>query len=196
MEADHRGNLVKIIKKRILRKAVLNELKAQKEASRRGKSLAIKKRLFSLKEFKRAKRILLYVGKHYEIDTKPIIKEALEKGKRIFLPVTDLTGKRLIISEILDFPRDTELGPYEIYQPTAVRINSAPKEAVDLVVLPGIAFDKKGNRLGHGAGYYDRFLKDIPKATPRIALAFDFQVQDADIPTLATDIPVTRIITN
>jgi len=184
------------VKKDIIRKRVLKELKSQKEESRRQKSLAIKDNLFGSMEFKKAKRILLYAGKSYEVDTKPIIKEALEKGKRIFLPVTDLKGKRLIISEISDFQKDTELGPYGIYQPVAGRIKDAGPDTLDLAVLPGVAFDKKGNRLGHGAGYYDRFLKDIPYDTPKFALAFDFQVQDADIPTLASDIPVTRIITN
>ena len=185
-----------MIKKSIIRKTLLDKLKSQKEETRREKSLAIKKKLFTLAEFKKAKKILLYVGKHYEVDTTPIIKEALQIGKRIFLPVTDVIGKRLIISEISDLEKETEIGPYGIYQPKSNHLKAAPSQELDLLVLPGVGFDKKGNRLGHGAGYYDRFLQDIPHNIPRISLAFDFQVLDEDIPTLSWDIPVTLVITN
>lgn len=185
-----------VVKKDIIRRRVLNELKAQKEEQRRKKSLAIKEKLFDSEEFKKAKKILLYVGKDYEVDTKPIIKEALQKGKRVFLPVTDTKGKKLTISEVSDIERDIESGPYGIYQPKAGCTVESRSETFDLLILPGVAFDKSGNRIGHGAGYYDRFLKDIPHEIPRISLAFEFQVQDEDIPAFAYDIPVTRVITN
>jgi 5-formyltetrahydrofolate cyclo-ligase len=152
--------------------------------------------MFRLEAFKKAKKILLYVGKYYEVDTKPIIKEVLKIGKKVFLPVTDPKGKKLIISEISDLESDTELGPYGIYQPDANCKRLMRLDALDLLVMPGIGFDKKGNRLGHGAGYYDRFLKDIPHNVNRIGLAFDFQVPSEDIPILANDIPVTSVITN
>ncbi len=183
-------------KKEVIRKKVLLKLKSQKEEDRRQKSLAIRKKLFNLTKFINAKKILLYVGKSYEVDTVPIIKETLKKGKRVFLPVTDIKGKRLIISEISDLEKDTEIGPYGIYQPNTKRKKDIDPQDLDLLILPGIAFDKRGNRLGHGAGYYDRFLKDIPYNIPRISLAFDFQMLDEDIPIFACDIPVTRVITN
>ena len=179
-----------------IRKTILEKLKAQREEDRRQGSLALKEKLFNLGEFKKAKNILLYAGKYYEVDTIPIIKEALKKGKRIFLPVTDVKRKRLIISEISDIKKDTELGPLGIYQPKRACKRLLRPQKLDFLVLPGIAFDKKGNRLGHGAGYYDRFLKSIPHNTPKVCLAFDFQVQDEDIPTLSHDVPVTKVITN
>ena len=184
------------VKKNLIREKVLKELKAQKEEDRRQKSLAIKEKLLCLAEFKKAKKILLFMGNYYEVDTAPIIKEALENRKRVFLPVTDTKGKRLILSEISNIEKDIEKGPYGIYQPKAACKQEPRPETLDLVVMPGIAFDKKGSRIGHGAGYYDRFLKDIPHRIPRISLAFDFQVQDEDIPAFAYDIPVTRVLTN
>lgn len=191
MESEERR-----IKKGALRKCLLEKLKSQEEEERRQKSLAIKERLFNLEEFKKAKKILLYAGKSYEVDTAPIIKEALKTGKRIFLPVTDVKRKRLIISEISDLEKDTQLGHFGIYEPAAACREKPQPEAPDLVIVPGIGFDRKGNRLGHGAGYYDRFLKGIPHNIPRIALAFDFQMLSGDIPTLSHDIPVTKVITN
>lgn len=182
--------------KSIIRKSVLNKLKLQKEEDRQQKSLAIKNKLFKSKGFGKAKNILLYVGKCYEVNTSPIIKEALEKGKRIFLPVTDFKRKRILISEISDLETDTNLGRFGIYEPKAGIKRSLTGVALDMVVVPGICFDAKGNRLGHGKGFYDRFLKKIPKTTPKVSLAFDFQVLGTDLPTLSHDIPVTELITN
>ena len=179
-----------------IRKSVLKKLKLQKEATRYKKSLAIKRKLLSLKEFKIAKKILLYAGKPYEVDTSLIIKEALKKRKRVFLPVTDTKRKRILISEILDLEKDTCLGCFGICEPKAALKPKAAPEKLDLVVMPGVAFDRNNNRIGHGAGYYDRFLKCIPYKIPKLSLAFDFQVLDEDFPTLSHDIPVTRIITN
>lgn len=182
--------------KSIIRKSILEKLKLQKEADRRQKSLAIKKKLFESKDFKKAKKILLYVGKRYEVDTSPIIKEALKKGKMIFLPVTDYKRKRILISEISDLEKDTNLGCFGIYEPKARLKRSGSPGDLDMVVVPGICFDRKGNRLGHGKGFYDRFLKKIPDTTSKISLAFDFQVLDTDLPTLSYDIPVTELVTN
>ena len=179
-----------------IRKSIIEKLKFQKEEIRRQKSLAIKKKLFRLKDFKKAKKILLYVGKAYEVDTSPIINEALKNGKRIFLPVTDVKRKRLIISEISDLKKDTELGCFEIYEPKACRLKKARANLLDLFIVPGVAFDRKRHRIGHGAGYYDRFLKNTSPEIPKVSLAFDFQVLGEDIPTLSYDIPVTRIVTN
>lgn len=187
----------KIIRsKRSIRKRILKKLKSQKEENRINKSFLIKKKLFRLGCFNKAKKVLLYAGKDYEVDTFPIIKEALKKGKKVFLPVTDVKRKRLIISEISDIEKDTSLGCFGIYEPKRRRLKKARPDTMDLMVVPGIAFDRHKNRIGHGAGYYDRFLKGVPRSIPRVSLAFDFQVLDAELPTLSYDIPVTRIITN
>ncbi len=179
-----------------IRKTALKQLKSQKRQDRRKKSLAIKKKLFSREEFKNAANVLLYAAKSYEVDTIPIIKEAIKKGKKVFLPLTNVQGKRLTISQILDMDKDTHIGPWGIYQPKDVSGKYAPPADIDLCVVPGVAFDKKGNRLGHGGGYYDKFLKDIPRSAYLIGLAFDFQIKQDGIPALAKDIPVNRVITN
>lgn len=187
----------KIIRsKSAIRKRILKKLKSQKEESRTNKSFLIKKKLFRLGCFKRAKKVLLYFGKGYEVDTLPIIKEALKKGKRVFLPVTDTKRKRLIISEISDIEKDTSLGCFGIYEPKRRRLKTARPETIDLMVVPGVAFDRHKNRIGHGAGYYDRFLKSVPRRIPSVGLAFDFQVLGAGLPTLSYDIAVTRVVTN
>jgi 5-formyltetrahydrofolate cyclo-ligase len=92
----------------------------------------------------------------------------------------------------------TELkaGTYGIPEPPDVPQNCLNADELDLVVVPGVAFDRSNNRLGRGAGYYDRFLLELPAATPTIALAYDLQVVDA-LPGLEPhDRPVKFVITN
>lgn len=100
---------------------------------------------------------------------------------------------RMIASLVGDLTKELTLGPYEILQPKTRYIREIPVKKIDLVVVPGLAFDRQGRRLGRGGGYYDAFLAKVPARTPRIGLAFDFQVLKA-LPVLSHDISVTRII--
>ncbi|GAG04630.1 unnamed protein product, partial [marine sediment metagenome] len=103
-------------------------------------------------------------------------------------------GRRRIIASLLeDSEKELESGPYGILQPQSRYIREMPAEKIDLAVVPGLAFDKSGRRLGRGGGYYDKFLASLPLATPRIGLAFDFQLVK-DIPVLSHDVCVTRVI--
>ena len=82
-------------------------------------------------------------------------------------------------------------GPYGVRQPSARTGVSLSK--LDVVVVPGVAFDRRGNRLGRGKGYYDRFLKKLPKKTHRIGLAFDFQILPA-MPVSRHDLGVDKVL--
>ena len=99
----------------------------------------------------------------------------------------------MIASLVKDLRRELSPGPFEIPQPKKKCIREVPYESIDLVIVPGLAFDRQGNRLGRGAGYYDKFLAKLPKETPRIGLAFDFQVLK-DLPTLSHDISVDKVV--
>ena len=136
---------------------------------------------------------MLYIGKSYEIDTEEIVKQALKQGKRTIVPVTSLSEKRIIPSEIKDFDKELEEGPFGIKQPKLEYMRPVPINDIDMIITPGVAFDEKGNRLGHGAGYYDAFLKDKKQPTQTVGLAFNFQIVET-IPILPKDIPVQRII--
>jgi len=158
------------------------------------KSAIIKDRLFNEEEFKRARVVMFYVSLQDEVDTFIMIDEALKAGKRIAVPVILKEEKRLIAGEIHNRLEDLESQHFGIYQPRQDRVKEVPLNDIDLVVVPGVAFDRKNIRLGRGHGYYDRFLSGLPKRTRTIGLAFDFQVME-DLPQDPHDVPVSKIIT-
>ena len=135
---------------------------------------------------------MFYVSMDGEVDTVPMIIETLKMGKRVAVPVTVLSEKKLYPAEISALKELSE-GHYGIMEPKLESIRGVPLEEIDLVIVPGLAFDYKANRLGRGKGYYDRFLKSLPAKTPCLGLAFDFQVVE-DLPVLQHDQPVFRVI--
>ena len=184
---------VTISKKDKIRKETLERLHSQGSFDKKRKSAEIKNKLLNDSAFKSSQTIMFYVSKDYEVDTEAMIKEALKMKKRIAIPVT-LTGeKKIIPSEIKNPEAELEKGPFGIKQPKKEYIRPVPTDEIDLVITPGVAFDNKGNRLGHGKGYYDSFLKTLPAKTLTVALAFDFQVV-GEVPTLSWDVPVKKII--
>ena len=177
-----------------IRKAILAKLRSQDEAERAVKSDMIKRRLFKEKCFKNAKAVMFYVSKSYEVDTSLMIEEAFKKGKRVIVPVTKPKEKKLIPSEIKYPNKDLVEGLFGIREPKKECLKAVDIKDIDMVIVPGIAFDDKGNRIGHGQGYFDGFLRYLPKKTPAIGLAFKLQLVRR-IKALPWDIPVTKIIT-
>jgi len=184
-----------------LRKEIKEKLNKQNDTQRLRKSRLIKEKLFEFAEFKRAKCVMFYIATDKEVETDFMIAEAQRIGKKIVVP-TILKGEenlpegrqqRIIASLLEDSEKELTPGPYGILQPQSKYIREMPGEKIDLVVVPGLAFDKSGRRLGRGGGYYDKFLASLPLETPRVGLAFDFQLIE-DIPSLSHDIPVTRVI--
>jgi len=177
-----------MLTKRIIRSKIKAELKAQKERDRSLKSKLIKDALFGASVFKKAKRVMFYIAFGGEVDTADMIKEAQKLGKIIVVPVCK--KNRIIKACLLGKDARLARGPYGIWEP--VIQECLDLKHLDLVVVPGIAFDKEGNRLGRGKGYYDRFLKKLPKKTTSIGLAFDFQILPF-VPAKVHDVSVNKI---
>lgn len=152
------------------------------------KSVKIGRKLKAMKEFKRAKTIAFYIGFKNEPQTLHLIKQFIG-SKNILVPFTDTKNKKIILSELRDLD-ELEEATYGILQPK--RIREVYPHDVDLIVIPGIAFDGKGNRVGFGFAYYDKLLPQIP--SPKVALAYDFQILDK-VPHDQTDYPVDKIVT-
>lgn len=155
------------------------------------KDCAIRERLFRLPEFRKAGIILFYVSVRGEVRTDRMISESLRKGKKILVPFPKPKEKELLISEIHDL---NELQPGAFGIPVPQNPKDFPLDKIDLVIIPGIAFDPAGNRIGYGIGFYDRFLKKLRKNVPLVALAYDFQLV-SHIPTDRMDVKVHKIIT-
>jgi 5-formyltetrahydrofolate cyclo-ligase len=175
--------------KQEIRNTILMKLKTQKEENRNRKSFKVKNKLFRSRVFKKAKTVMFYMSFGGEVDTADMIKAAQKLGKIVVVPVC---GRNRMMSPCVLKDRGTLLrGPYGIREPALKKpINL---KSLDLVLVPGLAFDKKGRRLGRGKGYYDRFLSKIAKNSIAVGLAYDFQVLPF-IPTTKYDVDVHKVI--
>ena len=184
-------------KKRALREKTLRRLRQQPDSSREAKSLAISRRLFRTSLYRKAKRLLCYAAIGGEAQTRGILERALSDGKEVFVPVvTDRARRHMVVAQVKDLERDlAHRGHYGIPHPLRLSSREIPLSTLDLVILPGVAFDRKGGRLGRGGGYFDRFLARVPVRVPRVGLAFRFQVVAA-LPREAHDQPVSKVITD
>lgn len=187
---------VQIQTKKKLRENILSLLRNQKEEDRLKKSRVIQKKLFKETGFKCSKTILFYFAFDGEVETLEMISQAKKIGKKIALPSIIKAQKRIVPIVIENLQKDLCDGPYGIKQPRYDKKKSLDFDEMDLVIVPGIAFDRNNYRLGRGAGYYDRFLGALPSHVPTLGLAFDFQIVDS-IPHLQEhDVPVSRVIVN
>jgi 5-formyltetrahydrofolate cyclo-ligase len=157
------------------------------------KSLEISSRLLASPEFKAARVIQCYLAVATEAQTAQVIRQALRLKKRVAVPITDPNKRMLSLSELADLNPDMlQPGPFGILQPRPSSFRAVQPSEIDLWLLPGIAFDEEGNRLGFGGGYYDRFLPGRRGAA--IGLAFDFQIVES-LPVEENDHSVDQVIT-
>ncbi len=157
------------------------------------KSLTIKNKLFDIDEFKEADNIMFYIDFNNEVKTEFMIKEAIDLGTEVIVPITNREEKRLELSKINDFDSQLKEGEYGILEPKEEYITPFSPNDLDLVILPGVAFDEKGNRLGYGGGYYDRLLAGNLKVD-KVAISFEIQVIK-EVIVDEHDVSVDRIIT-
>lgn len=160
------------------------------------KSGGVQKLLFGLPEFQRAKTVSFYVAKEDEVQTERMIKDSLKLGKRVLVPICKESGE-LALSELLDCDTELEPGSFGVLEPKLTCRRMVPATKAELIVVPGVAFDLSGHRLGRGKGYYDRFLQKVSSSNPGtrfIGLAYEFQVLN-DLPHTPGDVPVHKVVT-
>lgn len=158
-------------------------------------SMAVFNTLKSFKAYKRANSVMLYISFRNEIKTRDIINDLLSKGKRVFIPVTINDTKELIVSELLNYEEDLQVGNFGVLEPKSEALRPTDPNQLDLVLVPGVAFDERGYRIGFGAGYYDRFLPKLREGAITIALAHEIQMVDK-IENDQYDIPVDYVLTD
>lgn len=151
-------------------------------------------------EFRCAKTVMFYVSFRSEVETEKMIRNALDVRKRVVIPVVD--GEEIVAAEIKNFKKELTKGSFGIREPKKEFRGRVDQKEIDLVIVPGVVFDKRGGRLGYGRGYYDRFLrsKSIRLRMGRshqcavIGLAFDLQIAEK-IPLVEKDVRVDKIVT-
>ena len=183
------------MKKISLRQRLLWRLRQQPEQLRQAKSSAIAQTLRRLHIYKKARVVMCYVAIDSEVETRPILEQALADGKRVAVPMALSRSRRLVAAEVKNLRRELKpRGPWKIPQPPSRKGHAISPENLDLVIVPGVAFDRQGRRLGRGMGYFDRFLGRVPASVPRVGLAFRFQLLK-EIPSESHDQPVSVVIT-
>lgn len=173
-----------------LRSKIIDKLRKHKEEKLKQKSKKIKEKLFRSIAFKKAKKIMFYLSFDKEVETQEMIKAAQKKGKIVAVPVCDKNRKEMIPCKI-GLDDKLRKGTYGIKEP--LRKRPLAIKDIDLVIVPGIAFDKKGNRLGRGKGYYDSFLRRLKSNTATIGVAFQAQIVSS-VPTTPYDVAVNKVI--
>jgi 5-formyltetrahydrofolate cyclo-ligase len=149
---------------------------------------AITRTVCSLPEINNARTICIYLAKDEEVETRTIVPTLITGNKVLVVPrVTDGDIVLYTISSL----DEVACGSFGVYEPTPRGPHVAP-DTVDLFIVPGLAFDRTGNRLGWGRGYYDRLLKHV--TVPKIGLAFSCQIVP-HIPRDSYDILMTAIVT-
>lgn len=180
--------------KKTLRREIMAARDEIAEDERAAGSLAIARRLYSLTHFSRAATLMIFVPFGSEVDTAPVFNEALARGMRVLVPRTIPAERKMVPSRVLDWEEDLRPGAYGIREPVQEALRPVSPLEIDLLLVPGVAFDSSGNRLGYGGGYYDRFFARLRPETPLVAPVFDLQVLPS-VPVDPWDRPVDMIIT-
>jgi len=151
-------------------------------------------RLIETIEYRNCQNVMFYVATRSEVQTEEMIKTSIKMGKNTFVPIILTECTNLAPSKMYDFDNELEKGKKGILEPKKEYYRLFPPEDIDLIIIPGIAFDLSGNRIGRGFGYYDNFLRKVCSSAKIIALAFEMQIVK-EIPNDKNDIPVDKIIT-
>jgi len=140
------------------------------------KTKAIEDRLFGFANFLESNIVLLYVNNRNEVSTQRIIRKAIDIRKIVVLPGFNADSCGMNLMKIDNFPADLIPGPRDILEPDPGRCKMVPIESIDIAIIPGVAFDEKGGRIGSGKGYYDRLIPKLSITTRKVALAVEDQI--------------------
>ena len=189
------GTLMNIREAKIdLREKIKGELRQLTEDEKRITSEKILNVVSISNAFKKSKSVMMYVSTPMEIDTFPIMDLILRNEKELWVPWCDTNTNNIIPVKIKDCKKDLTPGAYGILEPCEPHQKLASEDFyVDIVFVPGIAFDVGGNRLGRGLGYYDKFLFKLNPETVKIGLAFQCQMADK-IPVGEFDFKLDEVI--
>jgi 5-formyltetrahydrofolate cyclo-ligase len=161
-------------------------------AEHHGKSRKACENLVGIPQFQRSSLVIIFLSLPYEPDTTFAILNAWQKGKTVAVPRVYWQQKRMVPVQISSLETGFSTEVAGIRNPVAGR--PVPAEQIDLVVVPGLAFDRKGNRLGTGNAYYDKFFEDNNLVATRCGLAFSEQLVDS-VPTDEYDKPMDLLVT-
>ena len=162
--------------KREIRARMIARREALSETLRREWSAAITSRLLALEGYRAARVVAAYASFRAEFDTSAFLAAALAAGKRLALPRVAANRERLEYCFVTDPARDLATGTWGIPEPGVHCERMADGSAVDFVLAPGLAFNRRGDRVGYGRGYFDRFIASLPGRPLVAAGAYSMQL--------------------
>lgn len=180
--------------KKEIRSFIKNKRNALTKEDVKDKSKLIVDSLLKTHAYKNANTIFSFISFGSEVETHELIRKMLEDKKTVGVPYTKSNSRDMIVSKIDDFDRDLEEGFYNILSPRKDELRPIEPKDIDLVLVPGLAFDEKGYRVGYGGGYYDTFFEKAGDNPIKIGLCFDLQIIDS-CPIGIYDVAVDYIIT-
>ncbi len=158
--------------------------------NKESKSLIIVSKVLELVKDKNC--IGIYYPIKDEVDTKPLIESLLSQNKKVALPVTSEDGMEFYAIESLNDLKNGEIYDY-LKEPDPLKTQKVSPNDIDVMICPGLAFDKSGHRMGYGGGYYDRYLKDLP--CYKVGLCFSELLLE-DIPFCEHDVMMDLVVTD
>lgn len=188
------GEAQTAVEKENLRRYILRLRDRQSISELEQKSTDITDQVLHLHEYVRARGIACYVSKDSEVSTRTLIRNALSQGKRVLVPVVKSGDIELFFSEIKDLGKELAPGTFGILEPKPEFVRMVDLDAIDLVFVPGIVWDRDGYRLGWGRGYFDRALRSLPEHVRSAGLAFSMQLINR-VPRDQFDVPVDMVVT-
>lgn len=177
-----------------LRKMILNIRNNMTKDQVLEKSSLIINKLASSKEYKNSKTVFIYMDFRNEVMTSELIKQMLNEGKRVVIPYTDTVNTIIIPALLHDLENDLVVCSFGYLEPKKEKIVPVDPKEFDLIIVPGVVFDKKLNRVGFGKGYYDRILINKRSDTKAVAIAYELQVLNK-VPYEEHDVKMDMIIT-
>lgn len=177
-----------------LRRLFLARRREMSEGEVKDKSQAISERVEEILREEGARTIMAYVSVRNEVDTWELMRSLLAEGKRVAVPLCAPETLDLVPCQVEDLEEDLSAGIFGIPGPKEEKRKPVALGDLDVVLVPGVAFDLFGYRLGHGSGYYDRFLARLPKSVRKVGLAYHWQMVE-QLPREPHDIPVDLVVT-
>jgi len=159
------------------------------------KTKAIENRLFEFANFLESKIILLYINSKSEVPSRNILVRSYHFSKIVVLPAFNTANFEMTLMKVDNLNKDMKVGQRGILEPNPARCKMVPIDRVDIAIIPAIALDEKGSRIGSGEGYYDRLIPNLAITTRKVALAFEEQIIQ-QVPTESHDKHVDIIITD
>ncbi len=177
-----------------IRNEIINKRKLLSTEELNIKSQQIYNNLKSLPLYSDAQSVMLYMDFKGEVKTDYILKDLLSNNKKAIIPISVPKTMNMVLSQVMDPEVELSRSSYGILEPKPEYIREINPGILDLVIVPGIAFDTEGYRIGYGGGYYDYFFGNAGESIPSVAIALDLQLIDK-VPIESFDKPVDFIVT-